>query len=435
MIPTTLQLSFGCSRDFPRQTPNDDGTFGGIYTGSETITWTVWPADSETAIASVAGSPNTWINAATTTWLISFSDAVSATIPPGFYRLKVTAPTSAGRTGVLFDGNLEVVDSAGASSPSPPDLISAPYAALACARLGLSSEQWQFLPYAIQAASAAVRRFCFDHYFLQANWVKTFEPQLDGTIRLDQVPVNQITRVQSSPDGALVVANSSAQNAQVMFAYTGAYSPYNPSAQTVTGLTFNWVTNGVPTTTSITYSANETIGSLATAINGLGSGWSATTTGTYSNWAVTELIGGFLAMDCTQGNSTNGAQLNVFSQGNTDFEFCERGQSTGLLWVGTNYGGLGPRWGPDWEMWDFSPRPQGGRVKVTWNAGYPVIPAPVQLATAEIVKSIINRLGFDLILANEKARDYSYTIAQDALAALPVYVRQGLSPYRLHYAG
>jgi len=71
---------------------------------------------------------------------------------------------------------------------------------------------------------------------------------------------------------------------------------------------------------------------------------------------------------------------------------------------------------------------------VTYAAGFTTIPPNIQLAAAYLVKWKLELAKQELLLASEKAADYSYTLAQDMADAMPRPVRQMISSYRLHYA-
>jgi len=417
-------LIHGRSQDFQRKTANADGTFGGVYAGTEPISYAVWPSDSEVVSLAQSGSPNAWVDASISEWLIRFTDAQTALLSPGIYRLQVTAAVSAGRTGVLFDGLLEVGSAPGTTVPSPVNLVTDWYAARLLGGLGFNSAQWESLSDLVAASSAAIRRWCNRDFDLR-SYVKEYAVAPNGYVRLDQVPVAQATRVQCNPQTALTVTNPSAsvQYATVRFAYTGDFT-----TQAVTGLTLSWVVSGTQSTSTITFTSGMTIAGAAALINAVGSGWSATADTVLGLYPVTELIDGTVAQGCT---GRNGAELRVYSEDVPNVRWHpDSGQSTGMLWVGRQSGGLGPRWGPDWAGWD-DVSPSIGMVRVSYTAGFSVIPYPVQLATVELVKTMMQRLNTDMVLKSETAGEYSYTLADHLLLALPSNVLQSIAPYRI----
>ena len=76
-------------------------------------------------------------------------------------------------------------------------------------------------------------------------------------------------------------------------------------------------------------------------------------------------------------------------------------------------------------------------MKVTYDAGFTIIPAPVQLACAELTKAIIERFRQDHQLESENisgAGSQAYKIAVPLIGFLPRPVLQGISLYRIHRA-
>ncbi len=309
-----------------------------------------------------------------------------------------------------------------------PDLITDGYAVSVLQVGNLTTAQLEAIPILIPAASAAVRKWCMDRDFTQQTYTEDYLVALNGEIRLNQVPINQILRIQSELDNALNVQNNSAQTAQVYFTLTGDVA----TGQTITGLTLSSITNGVQSTPTVSFTTNETIGALATAINLVGGGWSASTTGNYTQWPVTELVGGLIAQGATPSESCS---LGVFSQDISTARFHpDEGQLTGIIYCGEQVGGTGPRWGPDWIGWVDEGPDASSLVRVTYNAGFAVIPQSVQLATAEVVKMMLLRLGTDLLLQTETGGEYSYAIAYQMIKWLPPHIMQALSQYVIQNA-
>lgn len=424
ILPTTvLHCISGRSTDFVRSTPNADGSFGGVYTGNEIITFTVCPEDSEVAVLTQVGAPNAWVDATSTTWIASLTDAQTATLAPGVYDFEVTAPiATAGRTGTLFEGKLEVFASAG--NVVPNNLISAYYAGKLLASTPLTPEEWQSLPDLIMGASGAIRSWC-NRFFTQNTYTEIV-PVIDGRIRLRETPINWISRAQARPRVALTISNTSADAAWIGPASTGDVYV----GITTTGLVLSSLTNGSLTTTTVGFTANETINGLATAINAV-SGWSATSNLILGALPVTEIYDVLEGKGAGLGNSPNtAAQYRVFASGIANPRpYSDDGQRTGNYIVGNQYGDVGPSWGPGWQEWEDSPNSDTRRVKVTYNGGFATIPREIQLATAELVKYQLSRLKSDPTLQSENAADYSYQL-KEQVDALPRHVLQALSRYR-----
>jgi hypothetical protein len=431
-IPITLECTQGQAQTFSRQTPNADGSIGGLYSGSETITATVWPMDSQASVLSVTGF---WTNAALTQWGVTLTNANTSTLSPGIYNFAVNAPTSvSGETGRLFRGFLEVTSFAGSSAFTLPDLITGQYCFKQLGQLTLTGPQQEIVPDLIHAASWAVRRYCQGRIFSLNTYVEWSEVELDGTIRLKQVPVQVITRIQGPQQQALNVSNtsSSVQYSQAYFAYSGQI--YDNEPLTPTGITLNWADSGTITNSTVSYTTGMTVNGLAAAIAAVGGGWTALATSTYGLWPVTELCNGFVAQGTSQSaQPASGANFNVALDMGAQ---VPGNPHTGIYSVGrqiqnTNAG----MWGPGGEsLWGDSSQRQRSVVKVSYTAGETTIPAPVQFETSQLVKYYLERGVMPVLRAEEKAADYSYKLAEDMLSDMPRSVRQGLSRYVLHFA-
>lgn len=355
--------------------------------------------------------------------------------PAGEYRLLVDV-TTGGVTSPAWEGRFKVLATPDTTSPSPPDLITYDYCESQLTDANLTDAQRDNLPYLVSAASQAVRIFCKDRYFDLRTISEKYDIELDGTVRLYQVPVLIITRVQGPQQLALTITNSSTsvQTAQAYFAFTGTPGGYATNAQTATGIVLSWVSSGVASTTTVSFTANQTISSLASAIATVGSGWTASTNTTYGAWPVTELDGGYVGQGCALGAIPgDGAQFNILADlTDTQLDNPHRG----FLWVGRQYGNSNAaRWGPGGdEMFGSSYCNQLGQVKVTYQAGFSVIPAEVQYFTAQLVKWYRDLARQELFLLEEKAGDYSYKISEKMLRGMPDAIREGLSPWMLKFA-
>ncbi len=421
---TTISVVHGATLNRVLQGYNDDGSIPTEFLDSDTLTGTVWLPPS--SVAAISFTP-TWFNAALCQVTVNLTNVQTATLSAdALYNLQVFA-TRAGVTYCTHWIYLFVDPSAGAQVyAGPPDLITLEYASVALSIFPMNPAQLNYLPQAISAASAAIRRYTGDRDFTRTTYVKDFAV-IQGQVRLDQFPVNQIIRAQSQPTNAITISNGSAQTAQALFTYTGT----SWLGQTVTGIMLNWTTNGVPGTASVAFTSNETISSLATAINAVGSGWSASVGG-FGNWAVTELIGGYIARGATGG----GAAFSVYAHDLTSAcYFQDNGQLIGVLNVGQQYqDGIGPRWGPTWTSWT-APVNTSSVIHISYNAGFSAIPDDLQEATVEVVKAILVRLRLNPYLMSETADKYSYSLVNiNMIRGLPQWVRDILSTYRIHNA-
>lgn len=397
----------------------DDNGNAIAYNGNETIAAVVWTGGQQ---ASTFTPSVAWNNAPLGLVDITYSPSNTATVPVGFYEVLISLSDT---TIALASGYLEVVPAPGTATA---DLCTIPYARMALASYTFNLAQLDFLPYALTLVSSAVKRYCGDRDFVQQDYVEEHDVYLDGTIMVSQLPLNQIKRVQASPQTALTISNSlsGASDAWTYFTFTGDAV----SGQSCTGISLNVINNGTQTSTSILFTTNETINSLATAINAAGNGWSALADTTYGAWPVTELVGTEIPGGALQ-LTDEGSSYNVYSEDiGADVQVdCYR---TGLIQVGRQYRGLGPKWGPDWARFD-APYLRQGRVKVTYNAGYSTIPTDIQWCVADLTKRLLILAQTDPVINSESIEQYSTSYRQ-VLDLMTASHKQALSVYRIHHA-
>jgi hypothetical protein len=435
----TLRAWQGLQRDYQAlQIVQNDGTPAvGIFTAQTTLQAVVWEGADQTPLFNpVVAWNNGGTGWATGQFQCSFLPTpTSALDPAGEYHFLLET-TTAGVTSPVWEGLLKILASPGSSTLAPPDLITYDYCLGMLSGLALSDNQIDSLPGIISSASNLLRQKCNDRYFDLRTLTETHEVSLDGYVRLWQEPIQIITRVQGQPNLALTVFNnsSSVQTAQAYFAFTGFDGGVNSNAKTATGIILNWVSNGTPNTQTLLFSANPTIGQIATAINAVGSGWTAQPTGSFSSWVCTELTGGFIAQGCTQLSFPNaGARFNVL----TDLDHCKLRPRTPMLYVGTQRGGnvTAEQWGPGGhELWGDGGDYQLGEVKVTYQAGFNVIPSDVQNATVQLVKYMLELLKQELLLKSESAAEYKYELAPEMVSAMPKPVWEMIGNRKFHYA-
>lgn len=392
---------------------------GNPVTLSSSYVCQVWPGGQQAVVSGTQPlatlNPTAGVNAIDVAYLAAFTSALTV----GYYDVVVS--DSVASVAVAF-GYLSVQPAPGTSTT---DLITIPFARAALSDYTLTSTQIEFLPNTITAASNAVSRWCGDRDFIQQNYIEEYDINLDGTVMLNQPP-NWVSRIQASPSRVLTIQNvsPSVQNAYVSANYTGDVA----TVLTLVGLNLNWISNGVLTVTPINFTTNQTIGSLVTAVGAVGNGWTAIADSGYSAWPVTELLGLQTPGGAIQGS---GATYDIYTE-----ELGNNAQldpmSTGLLRVGRQYKGVGPKWGPDWQEFESS-NLNVGRVKVTYNAGFAIVPLIVQKCVANVAKNLLAVLSLDPTLASEQAEQYAY-VARDAVELLPIQDRQALAFYRIHHA-
>lgn len=296
----------------------------------------------------------------------------------------------------------------------------------------LTPQQSDALPEVVNAASGLFRVWC-NRTLTQGIYVEQVPVEWNGEIRLREPPINWMVRIQSTPRVAITISNATADAAWV--------APIAMGDQyigvTITGLTLWWESGGLTNSFPITFAANETITTLASAVSAAGSGWTATPDTVLGALPVTELFDLQQGRGAGPNDQPNGAAYNVYSQTVTNQRpNPDDGERTGIWWVGRRgWGGFDPSWGPGAE--EFANYGYGtagtaisGRVKVTYNGGYTTIPYAIQAALAELVKANFRRLMLPDFLKSESDGSYSYTVANEMISNLPQAVRMTLALYR-----
>lgn len=311
--------------------------------------------------------------------------------------------------------------------PTLAPLITADYLlaqALAGARVLTAGAQAALASKAAEA-SAAVRRYCGDRDFTRGTYTQVLTPALDGTVLLAQFPVNRVTRASGSRAAGLTIANTDRAGhtrATVGFSSTGDEA----TGIAGTGLALGRVTGGLALESALAFAVYPTLGALAAAVNALGFGWTATVGVNLAAWPSADLCGGDTAR-----NAFSGAELQVFAD---DLDDCRLDRATGLLAVGSRGGSArfdGPRWGPYQDPVSDDLR-GGGAVLVSYDAGFDLVPAPVQQATAIVGLALLDKLRIDSSLASASLGNTSFAWRDaELIAAIPRSARDLLSPYRI----
>jgi len=431
-----MKVAAGAATSYCYQTPNRDGTFGGIFSSTDSVTASVWAGDGTAALAAptcawggtyqgqtvsaAAGAP-------LSIWTAYLTPSDAAGLAPGVYRMQVYG-THAGAKGVLWDGTLDVTDSP--STGTLAGLITPTYCESALTRLRLSREERDFLPNLITTASDTVRKWCGQRDFTRTIYTEEYTTELNGQIALRQMPVNNVLRIRGYPQTVLNItaAPSTFQQAWVSYTTTG---DWYSNTLVFTGLVLNSVNTGVYSSTPILFAGYPTVGQLAAAIGSV-AGWTANTQGAFANFPTADLSppGGVTAQGA---QDDDGVELRAYTE---DLTCCRVDNAIGFLWVGRHRvaSAFGGRWGPEWEILDGSSGDPIGRVQVTYDAGFTVIPSEVQLATAELVKAIVERFRTDHMMLSESvggAGSRMYQIAEGLMGAMPRAVLYGLSKWRM----
>lgn len=415
--PLRLKLEQGTSRDFPIQLYNRDGSVAaGVFEDSDTLACAVWPGDGQAVIL----SPTiTWIDADAGEVQISFNNADTATVPPSRYRIRATA-TRTGRSGKLLPtgSTLEITDVPGSTSCT--DLVTQDYlaAALAAGGLQLTTAHLEVLPSLAKSASRSIRRHC-NRYFNRSG-PNGVIPAFDGVYEIDwpsrsfllrEYPINAPPRVRTNPTIVLTVFNSDTATNQQAYYYLqtdGTVEDVDDVSPATTGLVLVRVASAVTTTTTLTWADYPTLAQLAAAITGLGAGWQAVVEDGFTLWKSADFRVGQGAQ------AALGYQSNVGLSILADDVPCIYNARTGIVTLSeqVNDPFTSPRFGvylqTDLDDCQVYGGPQG--IRVTYDAGWDVVPEDVQAATVETVLDWLNKLSLDQNLGSESDGARSYVL-------------------------
>lgn len=439
VTPITLELTKGTSRDFPLQARFSDNTVpAAIFSPTDQLACRIWAGDGLPVILTPLV---TWTDASQAKFLLRFIDTDTQATTPSLYRCQVTA-TRSGRTGTLLDGFLQLSDAPGSAALT--DLVTQDYLAAALASQGktgsgLTDAQQQILAPLTAAASRLCRVHC-NRWFNRRPSADLSLPWLDGYYTPDypsrqfclrQFPVNRVKRVRTNPTTVLTITNIDTVTNQGATAslLTSAVWDIDDVPPVATGISLWRVASGVETSVPLLFATYRTLSSLASAVIALGSGWTATVDSGYALWATADLspIQGEIP---ALGQASGGF---IIHAADVSFQLDAR---AGILTVGASSGGndpfTSPRFGIATGAGDLSITGGLGSVRVTYDAGFDIVPEDVQQACVETVLDMLNLMKLDQRLQSESNMAYSYSVAQGYMTnyALPKSVAGKLAYYR-----
>lgn len=290
------------------------------------------------------------------------------------------------------------------------------------------------LPDLITASSVLIEK-TINCQFTQTDYDELYDGDGGGILITRNRPVNSITRLMGTLDTVMTVAQTDSTTNQIATAALATTGDFE-SGLTVTGLTLSRTASGVTTTNAVSFSANETLSSVATAINALGNGWSATVADSnLGKWPAAELVPLQGAGNCLGPGMPFKIHTTVIGATITDPRAgiirLDAGSYDPIFAFWSGYGGAGLGVGQIGNV-GMPLGPSAMRLK--YNAGYATIPAPVQLACAETVKAAIELAKTDVTLQGETDGAYSYSVASimNRLAIPPEALRR-LAPYRFYH--
>ncbi len=226
-----------------------------------------------------------------------------------------------------------------------------------------------------------------------------------------------------------VPANATSLNVYVSTANgaSGTETRQNTAPITGTALTLGSLTAGAAPPTTNT----GTVTGLASAINALGGGWSATVQGAYGPWPSADLYGSEGTMGAL---SSSVAKLDVFS---TDLASARVDLASGTIYLPAGDTGLGGGPGNVWQWPGSDDVMLGasawrGEVLCAYSAGYATVPEDVQEACYLTIKTLLHELQTVTRYQSESGDKYRYELAATDERGLPAVARRLLAPWRIH---
>lgn len=250
------------------------------------------------------------------------------------------------------------------------------------------------LTHLAEGACGAVENFCGRTFALTSH-DELYQGTNSRSLFLNNYPVTSIKSVRSGRQIAVQIQNNTAniQAAQVQ--------------TTATALILKIINGGTETPVTLTYADHPTLGSLTTAINGIGNGWYASLNGQFATWASADLA----AYPTTQNARQNVASLSPHYWYLSNYELNPK---TGELTMPGCWCGSG--------LWPY---------RITYEAGFDPVPEELLQATAELAASTHKAGKADPNLVSESLGGYSYTrAATKSIADLSIQSQQTLRHYR-----
>lgn len=274
----------------------------------------------------------------------------------------------------------------------------------------------------VTAASKAIQRYC-RRDFVVCSYDELYNGAGDGRLFLRQFPIQSVQAVRYRPVTVLKITNTDTANQQARASITSS------------GLTLVRVASGVKSTsTSVTFAGNATLQAVASAVNALGSGWSAQVVGGYELWPAADLW-------CPNGNATDPEWSGLAGQGALNavrgvfaelkmhtFELSGYQCNPGQGWLLRAIPYSDPELlHPEDLIW-----PAGvANFRIQYTAGYSTIPEDVQEACTELVVSYFKMFDQNQLLRRESLAGQSRT--QFVFGQpFPPNVAALLAPYRQH---
>jgi hypothetical protein len=251
---------------------------------------------------------------------------------------------------------------------SLPDLITSDRAGQNASLAALSSSNPAYLASLITAASDCIRH-ATHRDFSQTSYTEYHSGgiYIREPLRLRQYPVVEISRIATNPQPAISIQNSN-----------GVTNQRATIETTSTGIRLVRIASANVSTSDLAFSTYTTLGSVASAINAIGNGWTAQSLGTFANWPTTDLKplqGAVSALGVAR-----------------SFEIYTEDVSPFSNWPPGDCDDAAPGWRLDDETGQLYARfPRGHlNIRIDYTAGFSAIPQAVQEACVQLACDLYN---------------------------------------------
>jgi hypothetical protein len=277
----------------------------------------------------------------------------------------------------------------------------------------------------ITACSRAIMRYC-KRAFASDTYDELYSGRAERQIFLRNYPLQSVQSVRYRPVTVLKVTNTLVNTPQARVEVLS------------TGLRLTRVTSGskVTVTSGLDFASNTTLTALVSAVNAVGSSWSAQVVADYAQWPSIDLYcpngsttdpgnnAGQGAIQCVAGSQ---AELKLHTYELAGFQINER---QGGLLRAIPY--TDPELlHPQDLIWPIGVN----NFRIQYTAGYATIPEDLQEACAEWVSTLYNLTLRDPALAQQvpaSGTSSGWTPVFSGRYGPPPWVRQLLSGYRSH---
>ena len=254
----------------------------------------------------------------------------------------------------------------------------------------------------INRASDAIERYC-DRLFESDTYRERRDGDGDTDILLKQYPVTAITMVSVGVWDVILITNTSADafNAYVTVGETDELS-------TSLVLAVQGGTNDGTNTLAFAARGTYTCATLVTAINAVGSGWSATIQATTQQyWDAVELLP-IQGYPCLK----QYVYLSVPEEIKGDYQlYPDRGE----IYLPSRFTG------------------GHNNVTIRYTAGYSTIPDDLEQICIDLAQIYYHSKDLDMSIKSEKLADHTITVADEGggdVRDVPSHLRRRLAPWR-----